>query len=282
MKLVKSPRQMRRIGDELRQTGKKIGFVPTMGYLHDGHLSLIRSSASECDVTVVSIYVNPLQFGPGEDLQRYPRDLKRDLKLAAAAGADVVFAPSDKQMYPERMLSFIEVEKLPDYLCGVRRPGHFRGVTTVVGKLFNIVGPDRAYFGNKDYQQARVISRMVNDLNFPLKIRLLPTIREADGLAMSSRNAYLNEEERRQARVLIESLRLARRLIREGTRNSEKIKKVMGQLITTRKSAKIDYIQISDPLTLEPKTKVVGDVLVALAVFIGKTRLIDNLIVKGN
>jgi len=209
MEVIQKPEEMQKRSLELRSQGKTIGFVPTMGYFHEGHLSLMRRARQECDVVVVSIYVNPLQFGPREDFNRYPRDLQRDLKMAEEVGVDIVFAPKDEDMYPEGYQTFVEVTELTRSLEGFYRPGHFRGVTTVVAKLFNIVLPHKAYFGEKDFQQLRVVQRMVRDLNFPVEIVPCPTVRETDGLAMSSRNTYLNTEERRAATVLYRALKAA-------------------------------------------------------------------------
>ena len=261
----------------LKQQGKSIGLVPTMGYLHEGHLSLIRRSVKENDVTVASIFVNPAQFGPKEDFSRYPRDFRRDEGMLKAAGTDVIFYPNVNQMYPQPYYTYVDVEFLTGGLCGGSRPGHFRGVATVVTKLFNIVKPDVSYFGQKDAQQAAVISKMAEDLNMDLKIVEMPIVREKDGLAMSSRNTYLSPSERRDAAVLYKSLILAKKLIRNRERSPAVIIKRMKELINQKRSSKIDYIEIVDTGTLRSVKKIEGEVLIALAVYIGKTRLIDNM-----
>lgn len=265
-----------------KEKGKLIGFVPTMGYLHEGHLSLIREARRENDLVVISIFVNPTQFGPKEDYRKYPRDFKRDEKLAESEGVDVIFYPSVKEMYQDRYRTYVEVTDITERLCGKSRPSHFKGVATVVTKLFNIVLPDVAYFGQKDAQQAIVIKRMVEDLNMDLKIKVMPIIREPDGLAMSSRNVYLSEKERMDALALYESLNLAKRLIKSGMRNAQKIKSQMRRLIDSKESARIDYISISDLKDLREIKYIKKDTLIALAVWVGKTRLIDNIIVGGN
>jgi len=259
---------------------KTIGLVPTMGALHEGHLSLVRRAASENARTIVSIFVNPIQFGPHEDLQKYPRDLARDTELSRSAGADVVFAPTAEEVYPEGFSTFVEVEKVTAGLCGASRPGHFRGVATVCAKLFAMAEPDRVYFGEKDYQQLVVIRRMVADLNMPIEVVACPTVREPDGLALSSRNAYLDADMRRHALVLYRSLVEAKRVVEEAhvTRASE-ITAAMRKVIQTA-PAKIDYIAVVHPETLEPLDAVTGEAVVALAVFINKIRLIDNIRVQ--
>jgi len=280
MRLICSIKKMYEFSKTAHLKGKTIGFVPTMGYLHEGHLSLIRKARKENDLVVVSIFVNPLQFGPKEDFKRYPRDLKRDMKMAKEAGADLIFYPDAKDMYPDGFKTYVNVEELSDKLCGKFRPGHFKGVATVVTKLFNIVSPDIAYFGQKDAQQAIIIKRMVKDLNIPIKIKVLPIVRERDGLAMSSRNTYLNEKERKDALVLYQALNLAKDLIKRGITDTDKIIKKMRQLIKKKKNAKIDYIEIVEMDNLSPVKKVSGKCLIALAVWIGKTRLIDNIIIN--
>ncbi|MCX7836405.1 MAG: pantoate--beta-alanine ligase [candidate division WOR-3 bacterium] len=281
MKVVKKIKEMQKIADQLRRKGKIIGFVPTMGYLHQGHLSLVKIAKKKSDVCVVSIFVNPLQFGPKEDYHTYPRDFKRDKKLLSDLGVDIIFYPSEKEMYPESCLTYIQVKKLSEGLCGRSRPGHFEGVATVVAKLFNIVKPHIVVFGQKDYQQARIIKKMIKDLNFDIKIIIAPTVREKDGLACSSRNIYLNEEERKEATVLYQSLMLAKKMIKEGEKNPEKILAEMEKLITTKSSGKIDYIEIVDAETLEPVKEISGKVCIALAVFFGRARLIDNILVQS-
>jgi len=259
-----------------RAHGKCIGLVPTMGYLHAGHLSLVHAARQECDVVVMSIFVNPRQFGPQEDLESYPRDMERDLALAREAGVDVVFTPDVDEVYPSGYQTEVMVSTLTQPLCGASRPGHFNGVTTVVAKLFNMVGPDRAYFGQKDYQQATVIQRMVTDLNMPLTIVACPIVREDDGLAMSSRNAYLNPEERQAALVLSRTLRLAQEQLMQGERQPQRLEATLREAIVAEPLARIDYAAVCDPHTLQRVEHLSGSVLVALAVFIGATRLIDN------
>lgn len=263
-----------------RAAGRRIGLVPTMGYLHAGHMSLVHAARRECDVVVMSIFVNPKQFGPQEDLATYPRDLEGDLRQARAAGVDAVFAPAVEEMYPAGFLTEVVVHELTAPLCGASRPGHFNGVTTVVAKLFNIVGPDRAYFGQKDYQQVTVIRRMVADLNMPLEVVTCPTIREPDGLAMSSRNAYLNPAERQAALVLWRALRLAEERLAQGERQGPRLAATLRDLIAREPLARIDYVAVADPATLRNVEQLSGAVLVALAVYIGKTRLIDNAILQ--
>lgn len=260
--------------------GKTIGFVPTMGYLHSGHLSLIEKSTSQNDVTVISIFVNPTQFGENEDLDQYPRDFERDCRLAQEAGADAVFFPTAGMMYPEGYKTYVEVVDITKRLCGVTRPTHFKGVTTVVTKLFHIVAPDRAYFGQKDAQQLLVIRRMVKDLNMDIEIVGCPIIRETDGLAMSSRNLYLSGEERMQATVLNQSLEMAEKMIDSGERDSNTVKKAIKEKIGTMELARIDYVELVDTESLLPAQRITGEVLIALAVYFGETRLIDNRILE--
>ena len=257
-----------------------VGFVPTMGYLHEGHLSLVKRAKAENEVVVVSIFVNPTQFGPEEDFARYPRDFGRDTALLEGEGVDLVFAPSAEDMYPEGSDGWVEVGKITERLEGAIRPGHFKGVTTVVAKLFNIVQPHRAYFGQKDAQQAIVIKKMVRDLNMNLEIIVAPTVREADGLAMSSRNTYLNSEERKAALVLWKSINLAQQLCSRGERNANYLRQEMIALISKEPLARIDYVSIADPETLEELGEANAPALVSLAVYIGKTRLIDNLLLS--
>jgi len=280
MKIVKSIKEMQEISTALKRKGKIIGFVPTMGYLHEGHLSLMRLAKKKSDAVVVSIFVNPLQFGPKEDFRRYPRDLKRDTKLARKAGCDILFVPGKKKMYPERYSTNVIVEKLADTLEGKFRTGHFKGVTTVVAKLFNIVQPDLAFFGQKDAQQVVIIQKMAQDLNFNLKIVVGPTVREASGLALSSRNRYLAEDEKKTAKVLFEALKRVQSLIEQGEINSFKIIHEMEKMILSRPKTIIDYIAITDSKTLVPLEKLSGEALITLAVFVGSTRLIDNLKLK--
>jgi len=277
MKLITDISEMQSFSLSARAEGKKIGFVPTMGYLHEGHLSLILAARAETDLVVVSIFVNPTQFAPGEDFERYPRDLERDKRLAEGAGTDIVFYPSASEMYPGDFSTYVEETKLSKHLCGLSRPTYFRGVTTVVLKLFNIILPDVAYFGRKDAQQALIIKRMVRDLNLPIKIEVLPIVREEDGLAVSSRNEYLSPRQRKQATVLYQALMEAKRLVDSGAKDAYKIKERMKEIIESARDARIDYINIVSQNTLEDIERVQGNVLIPLAVFIGKTRLIDNV-----
>lgn len=264
--------------DQQRLDGRRIGFVPTMGYLHDGHLSLIHAARQTCDIVTMSIFVNPRQFGPQEDLDAYPRDLARDLNLAQQAGVDAVFIPSVNEMYPAHFNTEVIVHELTDTLCGASRPGHFKGVTTVVAKLFNIVGPVSAYFGQKDYQQAAVIRKMVTDLQMPIDVVTCPIIREQDGLAMSSRNAYLNPSERQAAVVLWNALQFAEQRIAQGERQAAQLLRALRDFINAEPHATIDYVAITDPATLQKIESMRGTILIALAVYIGKTRLIDNIL----
>lgn len=284
MQVVSHIRDVKEVVRHARRAGKTIGLVPTMGFLHEGHLTLVRQARRECGLVVVSVFVNPLQFGPQEDFAQYPRDLTRDTRLLAQERVDVVFAPTVEEMYPqgpENMCTFVEVRKVTERLCGASRPGHFRGVATVVTKLFNIVEPDVAYFGQKDAQQVVVIKRMVADLNMNVRIVSVPTVREADGLAMSSRNTYLSAPERQAALVLSRALALARQKLEGGERDAGKIIAAMRDLIMREPLASIDYISISDPEDLTEMAQVKAPALVALAVKIGRTRLIDNIIWEG-
>ncbi|MFH1201933.1 MAG: pantoate--beta-alanine ligase [Candidatus Omnitrophota bacterium] len=265
---------------KLKKKNKSVGFVPTMGYLHNGHLSLMRRAKRENDISVISIFVNPIQFAPHEDFKKYPRDFKRDERLAKSCGVDIIFYPTTKTMYPQGYLTYIEVRDISDALCGASRPGHFKGVATVVAKLLNIVGPDIAYFGQKDVQQARIITKMAEDLNMPSMIKILPTVRCPDGLAMSSRNFYLSKQERQDALVLNRVLRESRRMIKNGVRNSGPIISSIKNLISSKKTAKIDYVKIVDPESLLEFRKIKNKSLIALAVWFGKTRLIDNTIIR--
>lgn len=283
MEVITRISQMQNLSKMLKRQGKTIGFVPTMGYLHEGHLSLVRASKKDCNVTVVSIFVNPIQFGPKEDLSRYPRDFERDKSMLEKEGADYIFYPSVEEMYQSNFATTINVEGITNNLCGASRPGHFRGVTTVVGKLFNIVLPDKAYFGEKDYQQLVTIKKMVKDLNFPVEIVGMPIVREYDGLAMSSRNSYLTEDERKSALCLYKSILLAKEMVNMGNKNIKSIIKSIEDLINSTPNARIDYVKICDPETLEyiEDGEIQGKKLLALAVFIGSTRLIDNVILEG-
>lgn len=280
MEVIGSPREMQEKALALKREGKTISLVPTMGYLHEGHLSLVRAARAAADVLVVTIFVNPAQFGPSEDLDRYPRDLEGDLKLCEGEAVDIVFTPSAEDMYPEGYSTYVEENRLSRGLCGASRPGHFRGVATVVAKLFNIIQPDVAFFGRKDYQQWRVIARMAKDLDLPVRIEVRPIVREKDGLAMSSRNKHLGPEERKQARCLYRALLKAEEMVGRGERGAEKIRGEMEEMIGGEPSARIDYVAILDGETLEPVARVRDNTLIALAVFIGRTRLIDNLVVN--
>lgn len=276
MRVVEKVNDIRATVKEWKAKGLKVGFVPTMGYLHEGHESLIRKASEENDRVVVSIFVNPIQFGPKEDLSTYPRDLARDSKVCERAGADIIFHPENEEMYFEDFSTFVDMNGLTAGLCGKSRPTHFRGVCTVVTKLFNIVAPDRAYFGEKDAQQLAVIKRMVRDLNIDIEIIGCPIIREKDGLAKSSRNTYLSVEERNAATILNKSLTLAKEKIQSGERNSEVIIKLIEEILNSEKLARVDYIEVVDSLSMEGVERIEKSVLVAIAVFIGKTRLIDN------
>ncbi|MBI4340659.1 MAG: pantoate--beta-alanine ligase [Candidatus Omnitrophica bacterium] len=277
--IIRSARRMAATAERLRLRRKRIGFVPTMGALHEGHCSLIRAARAKNDVVIASLFVNPLQFGPHEDFRRYPRPFRKDAQMARAAGADVLFAPSAKELYPEGFQTSVEVEKLGRRWEGASRPGHFRGVATVVALLFEITRPTCAYFGQKDYQQALVIQRLIADLHLPIKMAILPTVREPDGLAMSSRNAYLTADQRRQATVLFEVLRWAQAEIRSGQRQAAPLIEGMRRRLSEAPAARIDYVAIVEPRHLEPVWRLRGRVALLLAVWIGATRLIDNLLV---
>ena len=275
MKIVRSIQEMKSLR---RQCQGTVGFVPTMGYLHDGHLQLVRNAKMENSVAVASIFVNPTQFAPNEDFNAYPRDLERDCQMLESVGADIVFVPADTDMYPQGYNTWVIVQGITQYLEGRSRPTHFQGVTTVCNKLFNIVQPDRAYFGQKDAQQALVIQKMVRELDMNLEIIVCPTVRESDGLAMSSRNTYLTPQERPAANVLYESLMLAQDMYNQGERAARKIKAAMVELVSKAPGAYIDYISIADIETLADVEEISGKVLVSMAVRIGKPRLIDNII----
>jgi pantoate--beta-alanine ligase len=280
MKIINSISQMQALSQRLKRQNKTIGFVPTMGYFHEGHLSLMRKARMENDFLVVSIFVNPTQFGPKEDFSRYPRDLKHDKKLAKRENVDCIFYPKAEDIYPLGYKTHVYVEDLSQRLCGISRPHHFKGVTTIVAKLLNIVGPDVVYFGQKDAQQAIIIERMIKDLNFPLKIKVLPTVREKDGLAMSSRNKYLSPRERKEALVLSASLGKARSLLKKGERNPTRLKRAIARMINSKKTAKLEYIEIVDTNDLKPLKEIKGKVLIAIACRFGKARLIDNIMVN--
>lgn len=273
-------REIRRVVAEAKANGLKVGFVPTMGALHEGHASLVRQAVEDCGFVVVSIFVNPLQFGPTEDFDRYPRTLEEDVALLREIGAHAVFAPSASEMYPTPQRTFVDVEQVTEGLCGASRPGHFRGVATVVTKLFNIVAPDVAYFGQKDAQQAAVIRTMVRDLSMPVTIHVSPTVREEDGLAKSSRNAYLNVEERKAAPVLYQALQHGKALIEAGERDATRVRSAMLELIEAEPLARVDYCEVVDADSLSPVSYIEDDVLLAMAVYFGTTRLIDNVPVE--
>jgi pantoate--beta-alanine ligase len=258
----------------------KLGLVPTMGYLHEGHISLARRAKAECDYVAVSIFVNPTQFGPNEDLAKYPRDLDRDLHLLEDAGVDLVWTPTPEVMYPSGFQTWVEVEEMTRPLEGAQRPGHFRGVTTVVAKLFNAVQPAKAYFGQKDAQQAAVIRRMTEDLNFPIEIVVCPIVREPDGLAMSSRNVYLDADQRKAATVLYRSLSAAKEEYEKGERDAEKLRRKMKEVIASEPLAQMQYVSCADYDTLQELEKVKGKTLLSMAVYFRKTRLIDNFVLK--
>lgn len=281
MNIVKTISEVRNEVKNWKKQGLSVGLVPTMGYLHEGHKSLIDRACRENDKVVVSVFVNPTQFGPGEDLATYPRDIQRDAALCEDAGAALIFNPEPEEMYFDDFHTYVTMESLSDELCGKTRPIHFRGVCTVVSKLFHIIAPDRAYFGQKDAQQLAIIKRMVRDLNFDIEIVGCPIVREADGLAKSSRNTYLNPEERNAALVLSRAVRLGQELIQNGERNADVIVEKMKQLIEEEPLAKIDYVQAVDAASIQPVAEIKGTVLVAMAVYIGKTRLIDNFIYEG-
>lgn len=279
MKVIKSANDLNHIIKELKQEDKQIGFVPTMGYLHEGHVSLVRRARSENDVVVVSIFVNPTQFGPKEDFKNYPRNLNRDKKLLSSVGADYLFLPSRSSIYPKGFRNYVNPGPLALPLCGAKRPGHFRGVATVVNRLFEIVTPDHAYFGEKDYQQVKVVQDMVRRKNLKVRIRTCPIVREKDGLAISSRNRYLSKQERIKARALSRSLKEARKIIRRGEKNPSQVKQLIRRILLPQVD-KIDYIELMNPEELTPLKRLNPPILIALACFVGRTRLIDNLVIK--
>jgi pantoate--beta-alanine ligase len=276
MEIITNVKQMQRLCLDMRREGKRIAFVPTMGYLHEGHLSLLREGRERGDILVLSIFVNPTQFGQGEDFEAYPRDLSRDAEMVRSVGTDLLFAPEARGMYPAGYATYVDVEGLTDTLCGRSRPGHFRGVTTVVAKLFGIVQPHEAFFGCKDFQQLAVIRRMTLDLNLPVEVVGMPIMREADGLAMSSRNVYLSAGERQQALVLSRAIALAQKMARDGVRNVGEILAALRLIIEKQNDARIDYLQICHQFTLQEQDRVDSDSVLLMAVFVGKTRLIDN------
>ena len=280
MQVVKTIKEVREIVAEWRKQGLSVGLVPTMGFLHEGHQSLIEKSASQNDRTVVSVFVNPIQFGPNEDLEAYPRDIEHDKAIVEKAGGSIIFHPEPAEMYPGHFTSFIDTTETTELLCGAVRPIHFRGVCTVVGKLFNIVCPDRAYFGQKDAQQLAIIKRMVKDLNMPLTVHGCPIVREADGLAKSSRNTYLSPEERKAALVLSRSIFLGKEMVEKGERDCKKVIDAMKAEIEKEPLAKIDYVKMVDLTTMQQINTIDHGVLTAIAVYIGKTRLIDNFMIE--
>lgn len=280
MEIIHDIPSMQAFSERKRMEGNVIGFVPTMGFLHEGHLSLIREAKRQTDIVIVSNFVNPSQFDPQEDYDRYPRDIKGDTDKVASAGGDIIFTPSASEMYPEDYLTYVNVERIIDLLCGLSRPGHFRGVTTIVTKLFNIVRPHKAFFGQKDYQQSIVIKRMVKDLNMEIDIIVLPTVREPDGLAMSSRNYYLSQEERKASTILYRSLMMVSKMVRDGEKDAKRVYSEMKTMIDKEPLANIDYIAIADPDTLQNIYEIKGKTLIALAVRIGNTRLIDNILIE--
>ena len=287
MKIIKDINSVRRNILFAKSRGKKIGFVPTMGYLHEGHASLLRQCKKENDISVLSVFVNPKQFGPNEDFKEYPRDYKKDELLAKKEKVDIIFHPSIKEMYPDERsepsgyLTSVEVERLGNCLCGKSRPGHFKGVTTVVAKLLNIVSPDVLYLGQKDAQQVVIIRTMMEDLNFPSNVKVLATVREKDGLAMSSRNRYLTPLERKEAPILFQALRSAKEKILDGERNPDRIIEMIRSMISKNSNGRIDYIECLKAKTLEPMIALSGEVLIALAVWFNQTRLIDNILVRS-
>jgi pantoate--beta-alanine ligase len=282
MDIVKTIDQLQSAIQKGRAEGKSIGFVPTMGALHKGHVSLIEAAVKKCDLVVVSIFVNPTQFGPSEDLDKYPRDPEGDAKICEQAGADMIFAPDVNEMYPDERIRWVEVEGLPDNLCGKSRPGHFKGVTTVCAKLFDIICPDTAFFGQKDAQQTVVIKRMVKDLEMALEIEVCPTIREESGLAISSRNQYLSESEKKEAALLYTALGKCKQMVGEGISDCSKLADAMRGVLAKSPNIDIEYISIVDIETLKDLDHIASMALVAMAVKIGATRLIDNIIVDTN
>lgn len=280
MKLIHNPDEMRGASRAARVRGARVGLVPTMGALHEGHLSLVRAAREWCDFVAASIFVNPTQFGPNEDFSKYPRNLDRDCQMLEKEGLDVLFAPNADEMYPAGSVTWVEVEKMSERLCGKSRPGHFRGVTTVVAKLFNIVEPDAAFFGQKDAAQVAIIKRMVRDLNMAVEIQVCPIIREADGLAMSSRNAYLNSQERKSALVLYRSMLTAKNRFDAGERDASTLIDSAKAEFARNPEVRLDYFEIVDPDTLDPEPAINKRVLIAVAAFVGNTRLLDNILLE--
>jgi len=281
MEIIKTIEEMKEISSQARRAGKTVVLVPTMGYFHEGHLSLMREGRRRGDLLVVSLFVNPTQFGPNEDFKNYPRDFERDGKMAEGVGTDILFAPEVGSMYPPDHQTVVRVEKVTQNLCGRSRPAHFQGVTTVVLMLFEIVMPSAAIFGEKDYQQLVTIKQMVRDLHMSVEVVGMPTVREADGLAMSSRNTYLLPEERKAARSLYGSLQKAQELLQKGERNVDRILQEMKRILQSEPLVRIDYVQVCDARTLEDVKRIERDVVVALAAYLGKTRLIDNLVFRN-
>ena len=280
MKICASISEARSACRDARANHRRVGLVPTMGALHEGHLSLVRAARAQCDVVAVSIFVNPTQFGPAEDLSKYPRQFERDCRLLEQEGVDILFAPSIEEMYPQGAISWVVVEGLSEKLDGRSRPGHFRGVTTVVAKLFHVIEPDAVYFGQKDAAQLAVIRRMVRDLDFPVEIVACPIVREADGLAMSSRNAYLNREERQRALVLQRSLQETQRQFQAGERSAARLISAAKEVFLSEPQVRLDYFEVVDPEMLDPVEHISGRTLVAVAAFVGTTRLIDNVVLE--
>jgi pantoate--beta-alanine ligase len=279
MKIVKSIPALRKLVKKARQENKTVGFVPTMGALHVGHASLLRQARRDNDLVILSIFVNPTQFGPKEDFKKYPRTLKSDEKIAKDQGVDILFYPTAEIIYPTNYLTYVEVSGITNILCGGLRPGHFKGVATIVAKLINIVTPDVMYLGQKDAQQVIVLKKMMTDLNFSTTVKVCPTIRESDGLALSSRNRYLNLQDRQQAKILYQSLQLAKQKIKDGEKSVSKLIRLIKSNITSQTSGKIDYVSIVDADTLAEMKTIGGKVMIALSVKFGGTRLIDNVIV---
>ena len=277
MNIVTTIAQVRAVLDEERRAGRTVGLVPTMGYLHAGHASLMARARSETDVVVTTIFVNPLQFGAGEDLDKYPRDLERDTALAKGAGVDLLFTPPVEEMYPAPVLTTVSVAEVSQSMEGASRPTHFDGVATVVAKLFNIAGPCRAYFGEKDFQQLAVVRRMAADLSLPIAVIGCPTVRERDGLAMSSRNAYLTPEEREAAPVLFKALQSGAATIKAGEEDAEEVRRLMANIIEAEPLAGLDYVEVAHPETLQPATEIAGNLRLLGAMRLGRARLIDNI-----
>lgn len=281
MRIIKTVKEMKAVSSRIRKEGRIIGFVPTMGALHEGHLSLIKEARRVSDVVAVSIFVNPTQFGPEEDYKGYPREPEGDRKQCKEAGVDLLFVPSVEEMYPHGFLTSVTVAGITDVLCGPLRPGHFRGVTTIVATLFHVMQPQKIFLGQKDYQQAVVIKRMVEDLNMAVEIVVLPTVRETDGLAMSSRNSHLSHRERQAASVLFRALQTAHDMISKGERRASGVKEEMRKMIRTETLVKVEYLSLCHPETLQEVEGISGTVVIALAAWVGKTRLIDNIIVTA-